>query len=618
MRIREIKLLKKHPFAALWTIVLVCMGLALLLFERDLLWKMQSLNLFLFTEPFFSERMLVPGGMLSYAGSFFTQLLYHPWMGVFTLCAWWWLVMWLTRRTFRVSERWAVLTVVPVALMAVMVVSIGYWVYVLKLLGWLFIPAIGLSIGLAALWVFRLLRVRHWLAALAWMALTVVAGYPFAGVYALGAAVVMAVWSWRLAGNRSHNAVLSLAALLLVVGVPLLYYRYVYFQTHINDLWHAGLPVFCLREPRPHYYIPYILTGAFYVLLALLPVGFKRNDTHRRAWLLRYPMPQVCVMVCMVLAVWMSWFKDANFHHELRMARCVEYTDWMGVIKEGSRQGAVEPTRAIVMMNNLALWREGVQSDLMYNFPKGSRQYESDVPVYTFIIVARMMYYQYGLLNECHRMCMEDGVEMGWRVEHLQYLARCAVLGGERQVAHKYLNLLRQTMFYGDWADQIERLIDHPELMETARETGPVVHMLHYVNMMGSDQGHMEKYIMSVLFDQDSDDPLFQEQTLIASLWKRDPEHFWPRYFKYARLHPNNPIPRIYQEAAYLFANLQHPDMVDQLPFDARVKQSYEAFMRQMSMCNGLPIEEVHKALYPQFGNTYYYEYYFLKDITYY
>lgn len=618
MKIRLIPLLRKHPSALLWATVLLCMGMALLLFERDLLWKIQSMNLFLSDAAFFSERMLVPAGMLSYAGAFFTQLLFHPWLGVTALCAWWWLVMWLTSRAFRVPQRLAVLTVVPMTLLAVMVVSTGYWVYVLKMLGWLFAPAIGLSAGLSALWVFRVLRARHWLAALLWMVLTMAAGYPLAGVYAVASVLIMALWTWRLSHERWHNAGLTLTAVVLVAAVPLICYRMVYYQTNIENLWYAGLPVYCLRETASRYYIPYILLAVFYVLMALRPMSERPTDNPHRKGLLRHALPQTCVVAGAVLAVWLCWFKDANFHHELRMARCIEHTNWPGVLEEGQRQADVEPTRAVVLMHNLALWREGLQRDYMYDFPKGSKQYDTPVPIYTFHLIARMIYYQYGLLNECHRMCMEEGVEMGWRVEHLQYLARCAVLGGERQVAHKYLSMLRKTMFYGSWADQMELLLDNPEQKEAARETGPITHMLHYSNQLGSDNGYVEKYLMNVLCYQDSDDPLFQEQTLLATMWKRDPDRFWPRFFKYAKLHAGEPLPRIYQEAAYLFANMQQLDLVNRIPFDESVKQSYQAFMSQMSQYQGLPAGQVHRALYPQFGNTYYYEYFFLKDITYY
>ena len=61
------------------------------------------------------------------------------------------------------------------------------------------------------------------------------------------------------------------------------------------------------------------------------------------------------------------------------MQRCIEQADWEGVIDEGRKQ-AGEPTRAIVMMHNLALSRLGRQCDEMYNFPKGSKRTNTELP----------------------------------------------------------------------------------------------------------------------------------------------------------------------------------------------------------------------------------------------
>ena len=85
--------MKKRLDLAVWLGVLILIGAALLLFENQLLWKIEETNLFLYTPLYFKEQMLVPGGLLSYVGCFFTQYLYQPWLGVLLLCAWWLLLM---------------------------------------------------------------------------------------------------------------------------------------------------------------------------------------------------------------------------------------------------------------------------------------------------------------------------------------------------------------------------------------------------------------------------------------------------------------------------------------------------------------------------------------------
>ena len=81
-----------------WAVGLAVIALALLFFESDFLWKAQELNLFQQTGLFFRQQMVVPGGMLTYVGTWLTQFFYYPWMGVLMLTGLWLLLMWMTRR----------------------------------------------------------------------------------------------------------------------------------------------------------------------------------------------------------------------------------------------------------------------------------------------------------------------------------------------------------------------------------------------------------------------------------------------------------------------------------------------------------------------------------------
>ena len=609
--------MKRLNYVALWLAVLVVIAVAMLIFESDMLWKVQSMNLFLSTSMFFHQQMVVPAGMLIYAGTFLTQLLFRPWLGVAVLCALWMLLMWLTKRAFRIPARWAVLMLVPIALLTVMNMSMGYWVYLLKLRGWFFVPTLGMTLVAALLWAFRMLPRRWWVRA-CFVVLTVIVGYPLAGIYALAAALLMSAIEMKDAKSVSkwEGSLLLAVAVFAVVAVPVLYYRFVFHQTYFDYIYRAGLPMFWMRNATPQYYIPYALLAVVYLVFSLTTFGERKNVKRAPSFWRDY-LPQMCLLAVLTVAVVLCWYKDENFHHELRMARCLEHSDWEGVLKEGTKQKD-EPTRAIVMMHNLALSRLGRQCDEMYRFPKGSKQANSPIPIYMYHVAGRLIYYQYGMLNNCHRMCLEEGVELGWRVEHLQYLTRCALLNGEKQSVRNYLDILRHTMFYGRWADHMETLLLHPEQIAKARETEPVTHMLHYDNRLGSDNGYVEKYLMTLLAKLDSDDPYFQEQAVLGALWARDPELFWPRFIQYAKLHPKDAMPRIFQEAAYLFGNMQHLDIINKIPFRQEVKDNFVSFMQKLQQCEGMPIEQARALLYPSYGDTYFYEYFFLKDITYY
>lgn len=595
----------------LWVGALSIIAGTLIYAESNLLWKLQQFHLFLYSSLFFKQMMVVPGGMLSYLGSFFTQFFFQPWIGVLMLCGWWLLLMWLVKHAFSIPDRWIVVTMIPVAILLIANMDLGYWIYAMKLRGYFFSATIGTTAGIALLWGFRKLPENIWIR-MAFITLVVAAGYPLMGVYALVAALLMGIWTWRLSRKPTVSIMLSVVALLTNVVLPLVYYRYVYYQTNIHDIYRAALPIFTVSETYPAFYIPYYLLAAFFLLTVILPKNPIRPIRPITPILI-----QGLLAAAMVAAVWHFWYKDDNFHHELRMQRCIEQADWKGVLEEGEKQEG-EPTRAIVMMHNLALSRLGLQCERMYSFPKGSKKPNTPLPVYMYNTAGRLIYYHYGVMNECHRMCMEEGVEYGWNVELLQYMARTAVLTNEQRAARKYLNLLRQTQYYADWADRIESLIGNPSLLTNDRETGPITHMMHYADIQSQGDSYVEKNLMGMLSRQDSNDPYFQEQAVLAAMWTRSNGDFWARFEQYLNLLSDKPVPRIFQEAAYLFGNVNHLPFTEELPIDREVKENFRGFVQLMQQCQGKPNEQFRNYIYQRYGHTYYFEYFFLKDITYY
>ena len=522
---------------ALWVVALVVVVSALLYYEADLLWKVQQHNVFLNSSLFFHQQMVVPGGMLSYLGAFFIQHFYYPWVGVIVICVWWLLLMWLTKRAFIIPEKWMVLTLIPVAILLLANMELGYWVYVIKLRGFFYVPTLGVTAGTALLWAFRLLPEKLWVRA-AFILLVALVGYPLMGVYALATVVLMGVMVWRHNANRGTQITLSLVALLSVLFIPLLYYHFVYYETNLSDIYTVALPVFSIVDDYPEFYLPYYFLAAFFLLLTLI--------CHREWKAPKHPVLQWSiqglVLAAVVGCVYHLWYKDDNFHHELRMQRCVDQADWEGVIEEGKKQDG-EPTRSIVMMHNLALSRLGRQCNEMYKFPKGSRKINTPLPIYMYHVAGRMMLYQYGMMNECHRICMEDGVEYGWNVELLQYMACCAIFNNEKQAARKFLDILRQTCYYGSWADRMERLMNDAKQLASDDETGPITHMMHYTDHLDAVEGWVEKCVMTTLAQHDADDLYFQEQAVLGAMWTREPDYFWPRFEHYYELNGDRPVP---------------------------------------------------------------------------
>ena len=492
---------------------------------------------------------------------------------------------------------------IPVGLLLLTIVDMGYWLYMLKLQGHFFVSTIGTTAVVALLWAYRCVPAK-WYLRTVFVFLTCALGYPLLGIYGLAASLLMAVWSWRL---REHALVDTIVAVVSVAAVPLLCYRYIYYQTNLANIYYAELPLFFVTEEHHAYYVPYYLLALFFVALAFMrPVSPKKQ---------RVPIiAQAVLLVAVGYGVYHFWFKDENFHRELAMQHCVDQRDWTGALQEAARQQD-EPTRAVVMLKNLALSRLGRQGSDMFLYKNGSKRYEAPFGMRTMLVVGPLMYYQYGMANYCSRLSTEMGVEFGWRAEYLKLLAKCAILNGEQQHARKYLNILKQTMNFDDWAQQAQGLVGDSAAIAADPEMGIVKRMMHYDNNLSSDQGFVERFLMNTLANSRyKGDPLFQEQALLATLWTKNIPQFWYRFYDYIRLHPDGPMPRYYQEAAWLYGQMEERPDMDLMPFDDGVKDTFQRFMKAAEPYDNADVEDARNGL-TFFNQTYYYDYYLMSRL---
>lgn len=598
---------------ALVVLSLLVVAGSLLIYERAFLWKVQEMNLFLDTPLFLKQQMVTSGWLLTYLGCFFTEFFYVPWLGVTLLTLWWAVLLVVMWRAFRIPVRWMAVLLIPLAAIIIMNVDIGYWVYYLKLRGHFFAAAIGTTIAVGTVWLFRLVPAKYYLRHFLIFASTGML-YPLIGIYGLLAALLMGVLIWRLEGHTLTSRIIASAvAILSIVFWPLLYYNYVFCQTNIQNIWWTGLPLFIVDRELPNYYIPY------YVLVAsLLFLTLMYGIWERRMKVANKPVVWFCIQLALVAMAGYSihrfWYKDHNFHKEFRMQLCMENLDWEGVLAQEAGDEE-EPTRAIIMMRNLALFRLGRQGDEMYHYLDGSKPCNSPVPIRMMQVAGYSMYYNYGLANFCHRWCLEQGVEFGFRAEYLKYLMRCAMVNGDWQEARKYVVLLKHTRYHKAWAEKYERFIGHPDQLKAEAEFKPIFQLMTSGDVLGNDMMLAEDFIMNRFVRSNSDDKLYKEQSLIAALWMKDIPMFWTRFSDYVRSHPGERIPIHYQEAAYLYGHLKEGVDISRMPFDEQVKKDYAEFENLVNNATSDSEEEMRPIFYARFGHTFYYNYFFIHDL---
>lgn len=627
--------------------VIVVAAIRLLQRDSEMLLRAQELNLWLPTGLFWKTLMQYPGGAASWLAAYLTQYFYYPWLGVSILCGLWLIICLLLGWVYNLKGPWVALTaLVPLALCACLAQT-GYWIYYQKLQGHLFVPTVGILFATLSLAVQRLIhlclpaKAARWTSIL-WLAIVCIIGYPLFGAWALGATGLLSIYCPRESSSVANQKglewkapLMQLAiAMILIAVVPQIYYQNVFGMTERSLVYLAAMPSFRYStESFEQYRLPYYAIVLAFLIINVLSHLREESSIARKLAPWMRSLLVIGLLFAAIIGVSAAWYKDENFQKELAMNRAIEELDWERALtyaRDGS--SGIKPTRQIVMYKNLALFRLGRAGNEMFNYPEGATQQNAPWKVRMTQIGAKLIYYHYGKENFCYRWCMEDGVEFGWKVETLKFMARTSMLNREWTVARKYLNLLKKTTFHRAWAERYEKYLATPdafdlEKLEASAKAGkplldeqgmkefaPILHMMTYPDRLDGDNSLVEMYLIQTFGKGNGDDPLFQEMTLIGSLYMKDIDLFWPRFMKYASTNPDVHMPRHYQEAAYLYGHLENKVDISHMPFDQEVRDSYERFMKFNEQCGPMTEEQKAVAFYPQFGNTFYYFYFLVRN----
>ncbi len=586
--------------------------------NADVLFMAQSKDYFTTNKQFLHECMLIPGGLISYVSSYLTQFFYHPTLGASIMMGIWVICLWLSKLAFRVKTEWLAVLAIPIVCLLVGMIDTGYWLYYVKQTGYWFYGTIGYLAAMVLVALFSFVKKPT-----DKVIITVLMAfsYPYLGWYSLLAIIYATV----LYLSEKHSDIpigkrllQPIAAVLLVVFFPWFLYRF-YPDIRIEDAWVVGFPFFMndnLDSITPE--IPYIIMVATPLLFPFLPR--QKESTGGMAWLAYV----TTVVVIFVACVWTekSDFQNYNYHAEMRMYRAAEEQDWDKVLDE---MGSIpsDASRQMVLLKNIALLNKGEMGTKMFkynNMGEPPTNGFDTLNVHMVQTAAPLIYYYHGKTNFSSRWCIENSVEFGFDYDNLKMLARCALVGGEMDVARKYLDILKTTIYYKDWAENLMPILDNPKLIDEHHEFDSVRELRdHMGTVLDGDNGLCEMYLLNYFSNtMNKDSKLLQELTLNYALIQKDIQLFWPRFFLYAELHKGDEMPTHYQEAAYLYGNLEPQNVnISNMPFDKTVKERYQGFQQlsQSLLKTGMKAPEVGEAMKGSYGDTFYWFYFFCRDI---
>jgi len=637
--------LPRRLFKVLPYFLAVLLWVILATYGQYFLKKVEDLSIFMFDWQYFKEAIQIPGGFLGVAGSFFTQFLYLPWLGsliwVFLLLT----TYQLTVKAFKLSEIFKALAIIPVALFIIGNMSLGYGVFIMREQDHFFAPLLGYMAALIPLFAIRHIKTfgNKIILLVLWTAI----GFPLFGTFALigtlSASCVTLMNQEILRGKRLSILVVSIA---LIILIPLIAYNF-FTSYRLADSWHLGLPTISEDVWTHAIRSPLQLALLFLPVMSLISSRFKENSKSSKSIII-----QVSIYIISIAAVWIFWFKDDNFRTELAMSEAVDRFEWQKVIdiyqdavnshaksdakayadrtaklKGVKNQNTIneivdsyndqffEPTRTMVIYRDLALLKMNRALDEAFTMKDGGRPQNSRTQIPMVFQSGKQLYLQYGLVNMSYRWCLEDVIEHSWSYSTLKYMAMHCIIMQESDFAYKYLNKLNKTIFYRNWAKEQMALSCDSALMSISKPYEEILPYMCFENRMSNDMMKSEKFLMQH-FSEPEPPHATPEYDRAALLWAMRTQNIpllWQRIIPYLISNNVSVLPRGVEEAAFLYSSLEKKGI--ELPYSKEVKDNYDAFNRYV---NSNPIRNMKEAAYPyaqKFGNTFFYYYYFIRNL---
>ena len=621
------KVLKNKGLLWLLSYVIFFVALAwyfLYMKNADTMYFLQDRGWWNSTSLFFKDCISVPGGLLAWAGSFLTQFFYYPALGCLLLILLWLLTFGLAKFSFKVPNEWSFLLFIPIVALLCSIIQLGYWVYILIDVDYVFYHSLGLFAALLmSLPFWRYLPVKEEIqgsVALLWIPLVAALFYYPLGIYALLAAVlatIQAAFSLSKGKSNYFSAFfLPVFLLALTLGlVPLL-------ETSGTTLmrpdqpWTYGFHKFELDTLRD-----YSLEIPFYVAI-LAPVFFPfiRLIKVKKLWQSQGVM--FLVALAMLLCLSKRDFKDYNFHAELRMQRAVEECRWNDVLREAAlAKGPV--TREMIMFRDIALINRGELCTKRYIYNNESilpATVSDSIHIRIADQAADLIYYNYGETIFGIRRAMERCMHYGYSYYTMRMLAQCALINGEKDNVKKYLRILSRTTFQKKWAMEMKRFVDDVNLFRTDnRFRMPFKLYNEGSELVGVDDKYVELTILNKWMYSLTNDPEAQEVALGCAMIMRNSKCFWSQVQQYYNINQGKSFPTHVQEAMLyeVYAlNFQGVNL-SFVKFDERVLERYKAFISKVKQyqSQGMDDKQIGSLLRSEFCDTYMWDYYVLREV---
>lgn len=426
-------------------------------------------QMFLFSSEYFIERIAVAGGFADYLSEFFIQFYFYVSAGAVIIA--------LTLVSLQLLTYKSLKTIAPIWSYSNHIIS-----WAITVLMWLHLMDENtlLSFPLAiilSLIIYLTCRRGGWICQL----IASLVLYWLVGTAFIIQVVFAIIDSWR---NRSWQSATFSTILMAVTAVAWVYIcRTLWVAQYPWDTVLAGINYhrLTLMKMEAPALQNVILIGLVCAAL-ILPVLQKFKSTFRAIGNLDIAYSMIVFCLFGVLFIYPNIKEshhDANTHVILEQLYQLRKGDWNGIITKAEeyKQQKLEALESPLSCTaiNLSLAKTGQLAARMFEFPQAGIQGLLMPRVRDNVSNVTTMdaFWHLGFINESLRYAFDsqESIPNCRKSAHFTCrMAECNILNGRYDVASKYIDLLKQTLFYEKWANQIETFLYNETKIKGFRE----------------------------------------------------------------------------------------------------------------------------------------------------
>ncbi|MCY1722939.1 DUF6057 family protein [Prolixibacteraceae bacterium Z1-6] len=290
-----------------------------------------------------------------------------------------------------------------------------------------------------------------------------------------------------------------------------------------------------------------------------------------------------------------------DFHTRMRK--------WDRIIALADKSNPTSPLSVTCL--NLALAKQDLLSNQMFSYyQNGTAGLIPDfIRDFTIPMMAGEVYYHLGLVNTAQRFAfeaMEALPDYQKSARTIKRLAETNIINGDYEVAKKYLNILKKTLYYRSWAKHTLEQIKDESLISEHIEWGWLRKVRIDKDFLFSEAE--KENMLGLLFTHNPENQMAFDYLMAICLLNKDLQHF-VNFYPLSKSLDYKVIPKTYQEALIYIWELTNNDPTKKISYPV----SDEATKRLHNYKRIYSTTRDAKSLNKDFGDTYWYYLHFNK-----